>query len=271
LSPCPTILTLHDAIDFTYYAAHKKRDLRSILSTFMHWYSRKSADTIITVSHHAKKDLIQYLSIPENKIRVTYEGAEDHFKKIERNTELFLDFEKRFGLNKPFFFYLGGFDKRKNVPFLIDTILKMNRDDFQLVLAGGKKEELPDTLCEKLNHQILFADWLEDSEVIALYNEAQAFIYPSFYEGFGLQVCEAMSCHCPVITSNRSSLPEVIDNPDALFSPDDSTKLQTLITNILDDKDFRKKLKDHSIERIKSFSWKKLAKQSLDIYQQVLK
>ena len=181
-----------------------------LLWTLSGYISRRSADRVIAVSEHASTELIDFFRLPRAKIRVIREAADPLFDRGPTDEDL-QTVMARYDISRPYLFYIGGWEERKNAHFLVRAFEKAD-SRIALVMAGGRAEELVDMRRRyaRLDGRIRFIGWVEDEELPALYSGARAFIYPSKYEGFGLQVCEAMTLGCPVFTSNASSLPEVL-------------------------------------------------------------
>ena len=274
-SSCPKILTLHDAIAEAFYNPDKS--LGEKLS-FNHNYlkalnalSQWSSDKVITVSHHAKRDLERYFGIPSEKIEVIHEAADPQFSQAPvRGRE---ELHEKWGIRDPYFFYVGGLEDRKNISFLLNSYSEFSHHQAQLIIAGGGVEVSHyRERVEKmgLQNRVHFLGWVEEEELPSLYRYAKAFIYPSLYEGFGLQIVEAMSLGVPVIASGETSLPEILQNEEATFDPRDKESLKALMERIFGDEDFCQKLRDHSLKRSQDFSWKKTAEQTKALYQKLV-
>ena len=168
--------------------------------------------------------------------------------------------------------------KRKNLKFAIENfftfIKKHDIDDLKLVLGGSvwKKyeKELSNIINKYDSSKIILTGYINDEDLKKYYSNALCFIYPSLYEGFGLPVLEAMQCGCPVITSNRTSLPEVIDNAGIQINPESNKELINAYERMYFDKDFRKKCINKGLERAKLFSWEKCAKEIIGFIKSTL-
>lgn len=278
ITHCPTVLTIHDAIDWVFYRKDrsflKKINPQGLRSDFRHWMARRRADKIITVSEHAKHDLMDTFSLDKDDIEVIYEAQADFFNQpIDPNqTKKILN---QYSLNNPYFLYVGGFDKRKNVPFLIEAFSMAKVKSCDLALVGAineseRKELLG--LCEKLGvtQQVKFLGFVEDEKLPVLYSNAYSLVIPSSYEGFGLQLCEAFACGCAVICSNKSSLPEILSEGGKLFSLEDPRDLAQLIYHVAMDESLRESLKKKSKQRAKDFSWTKTAEKTFALYRDII-
>ena len=278
-SSVPRVLTLHDAIDAAYYIPRQslKERLRvnALRSRLTQAVSRIAADRVITVSPHAREDLTRWLGIPASKIRVTAEAADPIFE-AEVTAEQRSEVRRHHALNRQYFFYIGGWEGRKNVDFLVKAFAEsgVNKDGVELVLAGGKAAEvarLNDTTATLgVAGHVRALGWIEDAELPALYAEALALVYPSEYEGFGLQVCEAFAVGCPVLAARVTCLPWVVGAGGETFALDDTAELISLMRKVARDPGFRAELSRRAVERSREFSWKKTAEATIEVYREVL-
>ncbi|NES99922.1 MAG: glycosyltransferase family 4 protein [Sphaerospermopsis sp. SIO1G2] len=272
-SHCSRILTLHDIIDQVYYFQnipwHKQVNLADIQNKLYHWVARNRADHIITVSEYSKQDIVKYLQIPGNKITVIYEAADQKFHNQITASQRF-QVRNKYQLKNPYIFYVGGWEKRKNIPFLIQAFANANLDGVELVLAGGKDEQR-DILMELgktlgIGNQLRLLGWVDDEDLPALYAQALCFVYPSEYEGFGLQLCEAMAVGCPVLAARSTCLPEVLGNGGETFRLDDVNELSKLLIQVFQDSDFRDNLKQRAAQKSKYYSWKTTSYATNNVY-----
>ena len=270
-SPCPRVLTLHDTIDRVYSQQKWQQQLilTELQTRIYHWIAKTRADRIITVSQYSKKDIIRYLHIKEDKIAVIYEAADAQFYKTVSDTER-LRIRSLYELNSPYVFYVGGWEKRKNIPFLVRAFAQANLHGVELMLAGGKDEQ--HVALVKLAESLGIADclrlfgWVDDADLPALYAEALCFVYPSEYEGFGLQLCEAMAAGCPVLAARATSLPEVLGEGGETFGLDNSSELSELLVRLVKDTAFQEHLKNRARQRAKLFSWEGTAIATKKVY-----
>lgn len=270
------IVTIHDLIPYVL----PDTTGRGYLERFLRYmpYIIDNAKGILTVSEYSKRDILKFFNhISEDKIFVTPLAANSNFKPLDK-TYCKNYITKKFNFNKPYILYIGGFSLRKNAKGLIltfDKIFKDLKTPHSLVLAGSIKDEgkklveLAQTLSSKNN--IVFTGFVEDSILPTLYNGAEAFIYPSFYEGFGLPPLEAMSCMTPVITSNITSIPEVTGNTCILIDPSSETQLEESLLRLLNDDNLKSKLSKKGYERSLSFSWRETAIKTLSAYEEINK
>jgi glycosyltransferase involved in cell wall biosynthesis len=262
---CPQISTIHDVIDYKF---GRGPDFQTRM---LHWLTIKGSTAIITVSEFSKQDLAETLNVPKEKIHAILEAGDD----IERQPAS-RNILNSLGIDSPYFFYIGGWEHRKNIRFLLKSFARANLVGIKLVIAGEKNQETYDCVMKlasdlDISDRVIGLKWLEDDVLAGLYAHALAFVYPSTYEGFGLQLCEGMSYGCPLLSSNRTSLPEVLGPGGALFDPENSDELAGLLQKVANQPKFREELKQRSIERGKDFTWEKTAQETIQLYQSILK
>jgi glycosyltransferase involved in cell wall biosynthesis len=181
----------------------------------------------------------------------------------------------RHGLSRPFVFYVGGWEKRKNLPFLLRAFAAAKETTIDLALAGQADETTRVALLELatalgIGSQLRLLGRVPDEDLPALYAAALCFVYPSVDEGFGLQLCEAMAAGCPVLAANKTSLPEVLGTGGELFEVADPRVLGNLIRRVALDLNYRQELVRRARNRSTDFSWKSAAVQTMEVYQRLL-
>jgi glycosyltransferase involved in cell wall biosynthesis len=273
----PVVVTIHDVIPLRlplYRASAKARVYASVVSRAAH-----KATMVITISQHAKQDIIETLHIPAERIRVIYQAAGDEYAPVEDPAKLAAA-RARYGLTGRYIFYLGGLDARKNVPQLVRAFSqlypRLGDPNLQLLISGNPDKQRgslfpdPRPVAADLgtSGQILFR-FVEDEDKAAIYSGASAFVFPSLYEGFGLDPLEAMSCGTPVICSNRTSLPEVVGDAAISLDPDDLAGMVDAMYNVLTSSELSANLRTKGLQRAKVFSWNKTASETLAVYEEV--
>jgi glycosyltransferase involved in cell wall biosynthesis len=276
-SPCARVMTLHDAIDTVYYRLRtrwwKKFAPSDVQSYFYHRVAAANADRIIAVSNHARTDLVNRLGLKAEKIEVVYEAAEARFgDTIPQET---LDRVTRaYKLPTKYVFYVGGWETRKNIPFLLRAFAKADLQEVSLVLAGGKdaqKQELAELSRQlSIGDRVRLLGWVGDQDLPALYSRAMSFVHPSEYEGFGLQLCEAMAAGCPTLAARATSLPEVLGEGGETFNLDASDDLVALLRRVNLDDSFRHELRRRARIRSADFSWASTASRTIGVYESTL-
>ena len=271
----PYIVTIHD-LTLSFYPGKKMNSFwrRMAYKLVLRTITSK-AKKIIAVSMHTKNDLQKMYSVPDDKIEVIYNGVNPEFATPSKT--LRPDMMKRFGIQKPYFLYTGVWRDHKNIVGLIQAFADMNKglgNQYNLVITGRLNpsyHEIPDTIKEmNLENDIQLVGLVSEDDLRALYQYALAYVFPSFYEGFGLPPLESMLCRTPVAASNRSAIPEICGEGNALFfdpaSVDDmKDKMRMLAT----DASVRQRLVNNGIERVKFFDWKKTAAAVLKIYNSI--
>ena len=284
---CKKIITIHD-LSFLRYGDffswkrqlwHKLINVKKIIKSF---------DLVIAVSENTKRDLIELCGVPEEKIKVIYSGIGKEFKdyhdlisgEVKNPPTPFIKganiVKNKYSLPDKFILFLGTIEPRKNIGGLIraysqfrDNNLGMN--DVKLVLAGGKGWKFKNIFREyeksKYRSDIIWLDYVDAGDKAGVYNLASLFVYPSFYEGFGFPPLEAMACGVPVISSNSSSLPEIVNNAGILITPNNISELATAIEKVLKDEELRKTLISRGLENVKRFSWEECAKEYKEAFK----
>ena len=237
----------------------------------------KNAEFIITISKSTKKDLMKYFSIPEKRIEVIYPGI-DH-KKFHPNVNSQALIKKYNLSNQKIILHISSGTPRKNFLSIIKAfhILKnkYNLRNIKLIKAGkyqyqrDRKKSLELIKQLNLNKDIIILDYISDIDLPKFYNISDVFVFPSFYEGFGLPPLEAMACGCPVITSNVSSLPEFVSDAGIMVNPLNIDELANKIYEVLTNYKLRKKMIKDGLKRAKFFTWEKTAEKTLQIYNKV--
>lgn len=275
-SPCPRVLTLHDAIFHVYRMARQTPRQRwspaAIKSRLDHWIARTRADRIITVSQAAKSDIVEALGVPAEKVAVIHEAPDPTFRAPVPD-EARREVRRRHRLPERYFFYVGGWEDRKNIPFLLRAFAQARPEGVALVLAGGRDDQRADltALAESLGigDRLNLLGWVEDEDLPALFAEALGFVYPSMHEGFGLQLCEAMAVGCPCLAARATSLPEVLGSGGETFGLDDTAELEGLLRRVADDPSFRDDLAGRARVRAGDFSWARTAEATAALYRQL--
>lgn len=272
----PTAVTLYDLIPLI----NRKPYLDN--PVVESWYENKldqlrRADLLLAISESSRQEGIKYLGFPQEQAINVGTAADQQFQCITISAAKERKVRERYGLARAFVMYTGGIDHRKNIEGLIRAyaqLPKSLRANHQLAIVCSVQPESRHLLEELAKHQGLAADeviltgFVPEDDLIALYHLCQAFIFPSWHEGFGLPALEAMSCGAAVIAANTSSLPEVIGREDALFDPHDDKSIAEKLTQVLTDSAFRTELISHGLEQAKKFSWDESAKRALKAFEQ---
>lgn len=262
------ILTIHD-LTFIKYPQY----VNSIVKTY---YPRlqqclKWSDLVITFSENTKSEISHYFKISPEKILITPQASKFTESAILENQQINYDF------SKPYFLFVSTLEPRKNIINLIKAfnhLKKQQKIPHKLVLIGQKGWSYQGILeaiftspyAEEIHH----LDYLSDQLVALFYSKAEVFVYPSYYEGFGLPVLEAMTLGTPVITSNASSLPEIAGDAALLINPQDYLEIAEAMFRVINDTQLRQELIQRGKARSKLYTWEKTAQATLKVYQRLL-
>jgi len=218
---------------------------------------------VITMANFTKGEIVQKFKVKEEKIKVIYEGVTSLEKSV---AEIDL---KKYGITKNFVLYVGNAYPHKNLEFLIQAWLNF-KEDYQLVLVGQKDyfyQRLEKMIQDLgLENKIILTSYLSDSELAGFYQQARAYVFPSLCEGFGLPPLEAMQFNLPVLVSNTSCLPEILEDSALYFCPKDQDDFLEKLNQIINDQELRKKLIINYQKLLLKYSWETMARETLNIY-----
>jgi O-antigen biosynthesis alpha-1,3-mannosyltransferase len=234
---------------------------------------------VFTISNHTRADILRHFPEARDKIIVTYLGVDDRFRCQPALDRSFLNAFGYPEAHPPFLLCVGETQPRKNVHGLIAAFAEVPmtvRKNMHLVIVGDSlrrdyRENLF-SLVQKKNLQgsVHFYTDVSHDDLVKFYNAAHAFVFPSFYEGFGIPVVEAMKCGCPVLTSNTSSLPEVGGDAAVYVDPNDVDALKEKLRQIIDDEGLRRSLREKGFVQAAKFTWKKTAELTYDGYRKIV-
>lgn len=270
-APCKRVVSIMDLSFIRYPAMFTKKDLWQLTN----WtaYSVKNADKIFTISEFSKSEIVDYYRVDPGKVVVTYPGYDKNKFKIQSSKIKADNVLNKYKIKKDYLLFVGTLQPRKNLEGLIKAFRilheKYKMDKLDLVVAG-KKGWLFENINKQadkgsLKEKIIFLDFPENEELVRLYQNATCFVLPSFYEGFGLPVLEAMACGCPVIASNNSSLPEVVGKAGKLVDSKSPEEIAKMILMVVNNRAIRNKMIRIGLERVQLFSWEKCARETLDV------
>ncbi len=268
------VVTVHDLIGMIY-------PNQIGLPSRLYWgkwlpVTIKRADAIIADSENTKRDVLQHLRVPENKIRVIYPSGHENFSPQKNGLSL-RQLKNRLGIKEKYFLCVGTIEPRKNLARVIEafiTFLKKKRDiRYQLVVVGSREfahgkafQALVDDPAVKFD-DVIFTGYVSHDDLNLLYCGAEVFLFPSLHEGFGIPVLEAMASGVPVLTSDRSSLPEVAGDAACLVNPYSSAEIAANLEHLSNDSKQRASLIEKGFRRIKNFSWIQTVSQTLEVYE----
>ncbi|MFA6271987.1 MAG: glycosyltransferase family 1 protein [Patescibacteria group bacterium] len=268
------VITLHDLSFLLYpnlYSAkgrfwHQVINVRRMVSQF---------DKIIAVSDHTRNDIIELLKVPSDKVQRIYPGIDHEFYK-NVGTEDKNNIIKKYDLPEKFILSLAALEPRKNIEMVVEAFAEFSKEsDCRLVLAGASQgsELLIDQLISKngISDKVRTLGYIPNEDKPALYQLAECFVYPSFYEGFGFPPLEAMSSGTPVIASYSSSLSEICGNSALLIDPHNIEELTEAFKQILNDSHFSDKLAQRGRIQAEKFTWEQSARETLNLFQNLVK
>lgn len=269
------VITLHDLIP---YIMPETVDRPHLDYTLKHTpYILEDVSHIITVSQYSKSDIQRYFGIDDDRITVTHLAADPIFMPMDRDNAKRV-ISNKYGVDKKYVLYLGGFSKRKNIERLIKAfrrVITEKKEVINLLILGEHSRsfkalwKLTDEL--ELCDYVKFLNFVPTADLPYFYNGAEVFAYPSLYEGFGLPPLEAMQCGTPVITSNVSSIPEIVGDACLLADPYSIDSISELMFTLLTDRDEWQKFSLMGIEKAKEFSWEKTAIETFRVYEKCMK
>jgi glycosyltransferase involved in cell wall biosynthesis len=278
----PTIVTFHDAIAENHPdLVFADRRSRLFWNLKTRWAIRQ-ADRLLTVSESAKSQIVESFNVPPSAVHVVPEAAGTQFRPVDNESTL-LKIRQQYLLpvDEPVILYVGGISPHKNLNGLLRSLSLLERtssEPWHLVIVGdylgdsflGCYKQMVD-LCGRLNlsERVTFTGFVPDDDLVLLYNTATMLVLPSFCEGFGLPVIEAMACGLPVVASNRGSLPEVIGSSGICFDPTDQQELTSAISRLLQNRSLRTKMTLSGLKRSAEFSWSAAARQTIRLIEEL--
>lgn len=274
----PTVVTFYDLIPFLNPDAYLSVNQRYTSYYYRKLENLKRAHHFLAISESAAQECKIILDLTAETVTNISSACDTVFMPMVIEADEKQELLKRFGVTQSFIMYSGGDDARKNLPRLIHAYVSLDKsllNSYQLVLVGkmneGNIKELEDILksvgvSEK---KLIFTGYVTDEELAKFYNLCSMFVFPSYHEGFGLPVLEAMSCGAPVIGSNTTSVPEVVGRQDTLFDPYDVLDISQKLKKVLEDEDFRAELIAHGFKQAQKFSWDITAKIAIKEYERL--
>ncbi len=266
------VITVHD-LNFLYYPQYLTPEARRYYNEQIAW-AVAHADAILADSHATRKDLIELLQVPAEKINVVHLAADNTFQPLPAD-ELAAGL-KHYGLEAGYLLFVGTWEPRKNLPGLLEALSCLHAlgERRTLVIAGRPGwlyDEIFTRVQElKLDRWVRFIERAPAEGLVALYNGALLLTMPSFYEGFGLPALEAMQCGTPAVVADRASLPEVVGDAGLLVDPDDPKGMAEAFRRLAQDQRLRDRLRATGLDRAATFTWDATAEQTLRVYRRAL-
>jgi glycosyltransferase involved in cell wall biosynthesis len=263
------VITIHDVKPLIFGALRPRRGLNNFVERLLVPDRQNQADHVLTVSQSSRRDIMERLRFPAERVSVVYPGIDrDQFKP---------DFSAASQSNsRPYILCVAGSDPTKNVETILEAFAQLPcelREAHDVVLVGDmrRRQDVRDRVGQlDIAAQTKFAGVVDDAQLVYLYQHARVFVFPSRYEGFGFPVLEAMACGCPVITSNASSLPEVVGDAALLADPSDSNGFTKHLEQVLADEELRRVLRERGFARAAQFSWERTARETLLVFERVM-
>ena len=260
LTPCRSVVTIHDCIHLMFPQYLPGRLAHAYARTVL-WAAVRRSDRILTVSEASKRDILHFFNVSAAKVEVIPNGIDERFRLVPSDEEI-ARVRERYLLHDPFLLYAGNIKPHKNIERLIEAfhlLRQRGHDQLRLLIIGNEVSKYP-TLRRtvhrfKLHTYVRFLGFVPDQMLAVLYRLADVFVFPSLYEGFGLPPLEAMASGTPVVTSNVSSLPEVVGDAAVLVDPYSAASIAEGIQQVLSDPVLRQTLAARGLARAREFSW----------------
>ncbi len=278
--PCPYVVTVHDLFDHLY-----RVNSHSTLKRNLHFQFTKRvlhhAARIFAVSNFSKKDTERLFQVPSEKIEVIYNAIDERFRLGHASDAEREFIAERYQVNYPFLLYAGRISPHKNVVRIIEAfsalkteLAKENQfEDLKLIIIGDEVSKHPDlrraVVKGRVQNDVRFLGFVPIEVLRIFYDQAKIFVFPSLYEGFGLPPLEAMAHGTPVVTSNTSSIPEVVGNAAVMVNPENVFEIMKALHRVLLDQSVRDKLKARGLEQCEKFSWEASVRRMLEVYGEV--
>lgn len=270
---CKKVVTIHDLMAFSAPEFLKPQwvaDTRRMTETAV-----RRADLVIAVSNFTKGEIVEMLHIPEDRVRVVCNGVAPVYRPVEDRAAI-KQVKARYGIRGPYLLFVGNLEPKKNVLSLIEAWVLLRREGrFQgsLVIVGNKDWYFDDVwqACRRhrVEGEVIFTGVADGDDLPYLYSGAEAFVFPSLYEGFGIPVIEAMACGAPVVASNRTSIPEIASDAALLVDPEKPAEIAAATHSIITDGAVRRRLVEKGLRRAKEFSWERAARETLAVYNEL--
>jgi glycosyltransferase involved in cell wall biosynthesis len=256
------IITIHDTAEFSIPLNFSFKFRKSY--QILHKILSKNAKKIITVSQFSQSEIEKYYRVNKHKISITYEGS-SHIENLEADDSIIKDQDL---LQRPFILAVSTINPNKNFSSIIKAFNFLDGLECDLVIAG-RKSDIFNQSENFAGKKAKYVGYVTDSELKSLYKHAACFIFPSFYEGFGLPPIEAMACGCPVIVSEAAAIPEICGDAALYCNPNSPEDIAKQIRKLLSDTNLQNDLRVKGLERANNFSWESCAKETIEIINDI--
>jgi glycosyltransferase involved in cell wall biosynthesis len=277
---CPYVVTVHDVFEHMY-RAHNRSGIRRSLHFHLTKYVLKTAGRVLAVSQFTKTEIEKLFHIPGNHIEVVYNAIDERFFHGHASEADRQVLAERYLVNYPYLLYAGRISPHKNLVRIIEAFSALKAElekdskypDLKLIIIGDELSKNPDlrrtVIRSGVQNDVRFMGFVPIEMLRIFYDAAKIFVFPSLYEGFGLPPLEAMAHGTPVVTSNTSSLPEVVGNAAVLVNPENVFEIMRALHRVLLDQSVRDRLRQRGYEQVKKFSWDNSAQRVLEVYREL--
>jgi glycosyltransferase involved in cell wall biosynthesis len=278
--PCPYVITVHDVVEHMY-RARDRSSLRRSLHFQLTRHVLKKAGRILAVSKFTKSEIEKLFGIAGRHIEVVYNAIDERFLKGHTTEADQQVLEERYLVTYPFLLYAGRISPHKNLVRIIQAFAALKAElekqakypDLKLIIIGDELSKHPDlrrtAIRSGVQNDVRFMGFVPIEMLRLFYDAAKVFVFPSLFEGFGLQPLEAMAHGTPVVTSNTSSLPEVIGQAALLVNPENVFEIMRALHRVLLDQSVRDKIRERGYEQVKKYSWDASAQRILEVYEEI--
>lgn len=269
------VVTIHD-LTLSNYSERGNFVKRFIYKKVINSAAQKSKK-IFAVSNFVKAQLTKDFGLPLNKVITTYNGIDSKFTKITNPRTL--QRSERYGISDPYIVSVGQWRSHKNLLRLVEAFKKViektqKYPNLKLAFVGRKEEKYPQLEGKikelKIEDRVVFTGFVKDEDLPVIYNNSIAFVFASLSEGFGLPGLEAQACEVPVISSDKTALPEIYGEGAIYFNPENITDIAQKVVRVIDDKKLQDKLKKLGVQNAKKYSWEATAQKTLAVYREIL-
>ncbi len=279
--PCPYVITVHDVVEHMY-RARERSSLRRSLHFRLTRHVLREAGRILAVSRFTKSEIEKLFAIPGRRIEVVYNAIDERFLRGHATESEHQVLAERYLVTYPFLLYAGRISPHKNLVRIIQAFAALKTElekqalypDLKLIIIGDELSKHPDlrrtVVRSGVQNDVRFMGFIPIEMLRVFYDAAKVFVFPSLYEGFGLQPLEAMAHGTPVVTSNSSSLPEVVGQAAVLVNPENVFEIMRALHRVLLDQSVRDKIRQRGYEQANKFSWETSAHRILEVYEEVI-
>jgi glycosyltransferase involved in cell wall biosynthesis len=278
---CPYVVTVHDLLAF-YQPESNGSQLKRLLHNFFAHRALEKAARILAVSKFTRNEIVRIYHLPAEKVAVVYNAIDERFRRGHSGPADREMMARRYQVTYPYLLYAGNIKPHKNVNRLIEAFSALKAElekegsypDLKLVIIGDELSKHPDlrrtVIKGAVQNDVRFLGFVPIDVLRVFYDLAKVFVFPSFYEGFGLPPLEAMAHGTPVVTSNVTSIPEVVGSAAVLVNPENVFEIMRAVHRVLLDQSLRDELKERGYQQAKQFSWEEAARRTLDTYRDIV-